>query len=191
VANLISAWTAATATQDFALEGLVTSGVAGQAGTSTVTVTELNGFTGTINLTCASAASVKISCSLTPASLTFPGTGRTQTSTLSMTAAANLRDIAPGKSRGEMFARGFGLTGGLFAAVILGIPSRRKWAALFGLALLGIALTAIGCGGGSGSSRVVTSGPHTYIVTVTGTGTSGGGTALTHTTNVSFTVSAN
>jgi hypothetical protein len=191
VANLISAWTAVTPTQDFALEGLVTSAAAGQAGTSTVTVTELNGFTGTINLTCASAASVKISCSLTPVSLTFPGTGRTQTSTLSMTAAANLRDIAPGKSRGEMFARGFGLTGGLFAAVILGLPSRRKWAALFGLALLAIALTAIGCGGGSGSSRVVTSGPHTYIVTVTGTGTTGGGTAVTHSTNVSFTVSAN
>jgi subtilase family serine protease len=191
VANLISAWTAVTPTQDFALDGLVTSGVAGQAGTSTVTVTELNGFSGTVNLTCASAASVKISCSLTPPSVTFSGTGKTQTSTLSMTAAANLRDIAPGKSRGEMFARGFGLTGGLFAAVILGVPSRRKWAALFGLALFAIAIAAIGCGGGSGSSRVVTSGPHTYIVTVTGTGTSGGGTALTHTTNVSFTVSAN
>ena len=44
VANLISAWTAATPTQDFALEGLVTSGVKGQASTSTVTVTELNGI---------------------------------------------------------------------------------------------------------------------------------------------------
>ena len=187
VANLISAWTAVTPTQDFALDGLVTSGVTGQAATSTVTVTELNGFTGTINLTCASAASTKISCSLTPASVAFPATGRTQTSALSMTAAADLRDMPSGKSRFEIFASGFGVTSGLFAAVILGVPSRRKWAVLFGLVLLAIALTAIGCGGG-GSHSVVPKAPRTFIVTVTGTGTSGGGTALTHSTNVSFTV---
>jgi subtilase family serine protease len=187
VANLISAWTAATPTQDFALEGLVTSGVKGQAGTSTVTVTELNGFAGTINLTCSSAASVKISCSLNPASVTFPATGNTQTSTLSMTAAADLRDMPSHKSRFGIFARGFGLTGGLFAAVILGVPSRRKWAALFGLVMLAMALTAIGCGGG-GSHTAVPSGPQTYIVTVTGSGSSGGGPALTHSTNISFTV---
>jgi subtilase family serine protease len=187
VANLISAWMAATPAPDFALDGLVTSAAAGQAGTSTVTVTELNGFAGTINLACASAAPVKISCSLNPASVTFPASGNTQTSALSMTAAAKLRDIPSGKSMGELFARGFGLTGGLFAAVILGIPSRRKWAALLGLALLAIAVTAIGCGGG-GSSRVVANDPRTYLVTVTGTGTTSGGTALTHATNVSLTV---
>ena len=187
VANLISAWTAVTPTQDFALDGLVASGVAGQAATSTVTISGFNGFTGTINLTCASAASVKISCSLTPASVTFAATDKTQTSSLSMTAAANLRDTPSDKSRVEILARGFGLTGGLFAAVILGVPSRRKWAALFGLVLLAIALTAIGCGGG-GNHTVVPTGPHSYIVTVTGTGTTGGGTALTHSTNVSFTV---
>ena len=95
------------------------------------------------------------------------------------------------KSKGEILARGFGLTGGLFAAVILGIPSRRKWAALLSLVVLAITVTAIGCGGGSGNRRVVTSGPQTYIVTVTGTGTTSGGTALTHSTNVSFTVSSN
>ena len=110
-----------------------------------------------------------------------------------MTAAADLRDMPSGKSKTEILARGFGLTGGLFAAVILGIPSRRKWAAIFGLVVLAIALTAIGCGGGGGSktTRVVTTGPQTYIVTVTGTGTTSGGTALTHSTNVSFKVSSN
>ncbi|HXF14328.1 MAG TPA: S53 family peptidase [Terriglobales bacterium] len=191
VANLISAWTAAIPTQDFALDGMVTSAAAGQAGTSTVTVTRLNGFVGTINLTCASAASAKISCSLSPASITFPASGNTQTSTLSMTAAADLRDMPSHKSKGQILARGFGLTGGLLAAVILGIPSRRKWAALFALVVLAITVTAIGCGGGSGNRRVVTSGPQTYIVTVTGTGTTSGGAALTHSTNVSFTVSSN
>lgn len=189
VGNLISAWTAATPTQDFALDGLVTSASAGQPGTSTVTVTGLNGFAGTINLTCASAASATVSCSLNPASVTFAATDKTKTSTLSMTAAADLRAVPAHKSRVEIFARGFGMTGGLFAAVILGIPSRRKWAALFGLVMLAIALTALGCGGGSSSnSRVITGGSQGYIVTVTGTGTTSGGTSLTHSTQVSFTV---
>lgn len=77
--------------------------------------------------------------------------------------------------------------GGLFAAVILGgVSSRRKWAALFGLVLLAMVITGIGCGGGS--SSVVPKGPQTYIVTVAGTGTNSGGTALNHSTTVSFTV---
>jgi subtilase family serine protease len=195
VAKLISAWTAVTPAGDFALDGLVTSAAAaGQAGTSNITVTAMNGFTGTVNLTCsATSAAVKISCSLTPPSVTFPATsGHTQTSTLSMTAAADLRLPTELPSRGSSFetmfkTTGFAATGGLFAAVILGgIPSRRKWAALFGLVLLALVVTAIGCGGGS--SSVVPKGPQTYIVTVTGTGTNGGGTALSHSTTVSFTV---
>jgi subtilase family serine protease len=190
VGNLISAWSAPA--EDFALDGLVTSASAGQAGTSTITVTALNGFTGTVNLTCASSAPVPISCSLSPASVTFPATNNIQTSKLSMTASAELRlpqDGPSHKSRVEIFSRGLGMTGGLFAAVILGVPSRRKWAALFGLVVLAIALTASGCGGGGSSkSRAVTSAPPTYIVTVTGTGTTSGGTSLTHSTNVSFTV---
>lgn len=196
VANLISAWTAFTPFADFSLEGQVASAAAaGQAGTSTVTVTELNGFTGTVDLTCASSSTVQISCSLNPASVTFPaGTAKTQTSTLSLTAAAGLR-VSPALPRGKLEFQMAGLasTGlaGLFAAVIIGgIPSRRKWAALFGLVMLAIALTAIGCGGGGGSTKVVprVASPQTYIVTVTGTGTNGAGTALSHATNISFTV---
>jgi subtilase family serine protease len=197
VAKLISAWTLVTPAGDFALDGLVTSAAAaGQAGTSNITVTAMNGFTGTVNLTCsASSAAVKISCSLTPPSVTFPATsgGHTQTSTLSMTAAADLQIPKGLPSRGSSFetmfkTEGFAATGGLFAAVILGgIPSRRKWVALFGLVLLAIIVTGIGCGGSS-SSSVVPKGPQTYIVIVTGTGTNSGGTALNHSMTVSFTV---
>lgn len=196
VAKLISAWTAATPAGDFSLDGLVSSAAAaGQAGTSNITVTAMNGFTGTVNLTCSAiSAAVKISCSLTPASVTFPATsGNTLNSTLSMTAAADLqlpKGLTSRKSRLEMAGlatSGFGATGGLFAVVILGgVSSRRKWAALFGLVLLAIAVAGVGCGGGS--SRVVPKGPQTYIVTVTGTGTNSGGTALSHSTTVSFTV---
>jgi hypothetical protein len=84
---------------------------------------------------------------------------------------------------------GFSATGGLFAAVLLGgVSWRRKWAALCGLVLLAIAFTAIGCGGSSSSPKTKAAGPRTYIVTVTGTGTNGAGTALSHSTEISFTV---
>ncbi|HEX3741660.1 MAG TPA: S53 family peptidase [Terriglobales bacterium] len=196
VANLITAWTATTSAGDFALDGTVaSSSSSGVAGTSSVTVTAISGFTGTVNLTCASSASVTITCSLNPASVTFTGSsGNTQTSTLSLTASANLRmphelqSGKPGFQMARLAITGFGATGGLFAVVLLGVPSRRKWAALFGLALLAIAFTAIGCGGGSSSVTPKTSGPQSYVVTVTGMGTNSLGTALTHSTNVSFTV---
>lgn len=187
VANLISAWTV-TPAGDFSLEGLVASAAAaGQVGTSTVTVTAVSGFTGTVNLTCSSNSAVKISCSLNPPSVTFSATsGNVQTSTLSMTAAADLRFPKGLPSRRNWFEPSGLAASSLFAAVILGgAPSRRKWVALFGLVVLGIVITGIGCGGGS-SSSVVPKGPQTYIVTVTGTNSSG--TALTHSTTVSFTV---
>ena len=189
VANLITAWRGVTPAGDFSLDGLVASGVAGQASTSNITVTAMNGFTGAVNLTCsASSAAVKISCSLNPASVTFPATsGNTLTSTLSMTAAADLHLPKGLPSRGTWFeTTGFAASGGLFAAVLLGgIPSRRKWTALFGLVLLAIVITGFGCGGGS--HRTVVQGPQTYIVTVTGTGTNSAG-PLSHSTTVSFTV---
>jgi len=194
VAKLITAWTAVPSAGDFSLEGLVTSAAAaGQAGTSTITVTALKGFTGAVNLTCSGAgAAVAISCSLNPASVTFTATSsKTLTSTLSLTAAADLRlpqSLPSRKPRLGSVALATTSFGGLFAAVIVGaISSRRKWAALFGLALLAIAITGIRCGGGK-SSSVVPKGPQTYVVTVTGTGTNSSGTALTHISTVSFTV---
>src|SRR6266851_2810620 len=54
VSNLITAWLAATPSADFSIDGLVSAVAApGQQGTSTITVTALNGFTGTVNLSCA------------------------------------------------------------------------------------------------------------------------------------------
>jgi hypothetical protein len=168
---------------------VASAAAAGQPGTSKITVTTMNGFTGTVNLTCsATSAAVKISCSLTPASVTFPATsGNTLNSTLTMTAAADLQLPKGLPSRRHGMQTDFAAIGGLFAAVILGgIPSRRKWAALFGFVLLATLITGFGCGGGSHST--VAKGPQTYIVTVTGTGTNSSGTALTHNTTVSFTV---
>lgn len=190
VSNLISAWTAAIATappSDFTIDGLVTSASApGQTATSTVTVSALNSFTGAVNLACsATATNVQISCSLAPNSVTFTtGGANTQTSILSVSASADL--LPPKGLPGHDLW--FTTTGGLLAAVVLSIPGRRRWSALFGFLLLAIAATGIGCGGSSHPAVKQNQGPVTYIVTVTGTGTSSSGEALSRSTAVSFTV---
>jgi subtilase family serine protease len=184
VANLVTAWQAVTPAGDFVLDGLVSSsGAFGQAATSSVTVTALNGFTGTVNLTC--GGGTKVSCSLNPTSVTLSGSTTSATSTLNMTASADLRLPAGHHPRGLWFAA----SGGIFAVAFLGgFPSRRKWLVLFALLLLAITFTAPGCGGSNHTPVQQTQGPQTFVVTVTGTGTNSGGTALSHTTNVSFTV---
>jgi hypothetical protein len=183
VANLVTAWQAATPAGDFDLDGLVSSASAfGQAGSSTVTVTALNGFTGTVNLTCSGGS--KVSCSVNPTSVALTASTTSATATLSMTAAGDMKLPSGRHPRGLWFAT----SGGIFAAVLLGgFPSRRKWVVLVFL-LLAIAATAIGCGGSSHPPVQQTQGPQTFVVTVTGTGTNSAGTALSHTANVSFTV---
>jgi subtilase family serine protease len=183
VTNLINAWVAASVSPDFSLEGLVsTASAPGAQGTSTISVTALNGFSQTVSLTCAPAnTSVHISCSLNPASVDLSA-GRIQTSALTITTAADLRLPSGQRPRGLWIATG----GGMFAAVILGsVPSRRRRFLMLGLGLLALAL-ALSCGGGgggggSGGNNGTPAG--TYIVTVTGT--SG---ATSHIANISFTV---
>ena len=181
VSQLVSAWIAATPSADFVLDGLVASAAAaGQAGTSTVTVTALRGFTGTVNLSCSSSSS-KVSCSLNPTGVVFStSSGNTQNSTLSMTASADL--LVPRELRrgGAWFAA----TGGLLAAVFVGgIPGRRRWSFVLGLMLFVAFIAAVGCGGSSHGTVQQNQGPQTYTVTVTGTSGS-----TTHSADVSFTV---
>ena len=184
VTNLINAWVAASVSPDFSLEGLVsTASAPGAQGTSTVTVTALNGFSQTVSLTCAPASTtVHISCSLNPTSVDLSA-GRIQTSALTITTAADLRLPFGRRVRGLWIAAG----GGVFAAVIVGgVPSRRRRWLMLGLGL-GVIAVLLSCGGGGrgggggGNNSGTPAG--TYIVTVTG---SGGGSS--HTANISFTV---
>jgi subtilase family serine protease len=186
VGNLIAAWVAVTPAPDFAVSGLTSTVTApGAGGTSTVTVTALNGFAGTVALTCSSnSASAQIGCSLSPTSvdLSTGATNNTQTATLTLTTVGGLQKPGPWQHRGTMFAA----TGGLFAAVLLGgIPSRRRWWGVLALVLGFIVLTGLGCGGGGGSVQKKAQGTAagTYIVTVTGTSGS-----ATHATTLSVTV---
>jgi subtilase family serine protease len=187
ISNLITAWMAAvpTPTPDFDLNGLTTTTNPGGSGNSTITVTALNGFAGTVNLTCSpSSKNVQISCSLNPAILDMSSgtTNNTKTSTLNITTVADLKAPFRWKPTGTLFAT----TGGLFAAVLLGgISSRpRRWFGMIAMFVVLAVLAGVACGGGGGGgggSKATPAG--SYTITVTGTS---GTTA--HATDVSLVV---
>jgi subtilase family serine protease len=178
VSNLIAAWKAATVTADFSLDGLTaTISTPGASGSSTVTVSALNGFTGTVNLTCApSSATVHITCSLTPPSVSLTGSPQTQTSVLNITTVAARLDSPPGTHPSGIRLATGGST--LFAALVLcGVPSRRRRQNItLGLFVIMIASLSmiVACGGGSSNSNNQNHGTPagTYSITVTGTGPS-------------------
>jgi subtilase family serine protease len=188
VTNLIAAWKAVSPTPDFSMDGLVsTVSTPGAQGTSTITVTPENGFSGTVNLTCApssSSSTAKITCALSPSSVTLSGNG-VQTATLTVSTVAMLETPSSPRGRGLWLATG----GTIFAAVIfLGVPSRRRrWPTLFCLVMMASLAVAVGCGGGSSSTGGGGGGngtpAGTYSITVTGT--SG---ATSHVIVVSLTV---
>jgi hypothetical protein len=173
IANLITAWLTVAPTADFDVGGLTTSTARGASGTSTITVSALNGFTGTVNLTCSpSSASAQISCSLNPASLDMSSgtTNNIKTSTLNITTVAKFETPFQWKRTGTWFAT----TGGLFAAVLLGGISSRCRRLAGTIALLVVVLAAVNCGGsgggGGGGGGGGTGTPAgTYTITVTGT----------------------
>src|SRR6266851_2131691 len=154
VSNLITAWLAATPSADFSIDGLVSAVAApGQQGTSTITVTALNGFTGTVNLSCApSVATVHISCSLSAPSVDLTSSVKTGTVTMNIATLAELRLLPGAHPRGLWFVAS-GAT--LFATVILGgVPlRRRKWSAILGLLVFVCLSLALGCGGGGSSTQ--------------------------------------
>jgi subtilase family serine protease len=189
VAQLVSAWTAVTPAGDFSLDSLVSSAsAAGQSGTSTISVNALQGFTGTVSLSCTPSSTTKLSCSVNPSSVTLTSStaGHTATATVTISSIADVRLPNGRRPRGLWLVS----ASGIFAAVMLGgIPSSRRRYGMFLLLMFVTAVTAIGCGGGSRPAPVQqTQAPQTYSVTVTGTGTNSAGTALTHTTTLSFTV---
>jgi hypothetical protein len=133
--------------------------------TATIAVIGTNGFSGTVNLTCAitpAAAKDPPTCSLSPTSLAISGT----------TAAASLLTIttvAPGSALSRRENPLWPFTEGTALAVLLFVfvPRRRRnWLALGVLLALAVSLGAMGCGGHSGAPGTS---PGSYTVTVTGT----------------------
>jgi subtilase family serine protease len=173
-------------TSDFVLSknAPATISAAGQSGSSTITVSGYLGYSGTVNLTCTPPASVFITCSFNPSSVTLASSTTSGTSTLTIktnSTAGLHRQDAP-------LAPFFAGESAVFAGVLaLGLRNRRRSVTgVLILLTLSFVLASVGCGGSShsgGSGGGSTTPAGTYNVTVTGTSGS-----TTHTTNVSVTV---
>lgn len=166
---------------------------AGQQTMYTIAVTDINGFTGTVGVTCAVASLVQTSlpptCSLNPTSIT---PGGQQTTTLSVFTTS--RSFAPPLPFTRVWARFIPVVTlvALFLLVAafarFALPRRQYLFAgsTFAAAVLFLVLAAAGCGGGgAGTTKAGSPGtpPGTYTVTVTGT--SG---PLMHSTSVTLVV---
>jgi subtilase family serine protease len=149
----------------------------GQAGTSTITLSATNGFTGAVDLTCTPPPSTtSITCSFgstTP--VTVSSTTSSGTATLTVSTAAP--HVVLGKSAslrpqgfGWLPAEGAGLLAGI---LVFGVPSRRRrHLAGFGLMLLVFLAVGTACGGGSSSGGSVKTGgtpAGSYSIAVTAT----------------------
>jgi hypothetical protein len=165
-------------TQDFSI-GASPSSFAiaspGSSGQTTISTTALNGFTGTISVTCTIPSTMAYSnCSLVPASLSVGGTTVLTVNTTAPSTAVRLF-----KRPGWFIPS----AGALFVCILLLLfPGKKRRAQLaFGslvFALLAAALVA--CGGSSSPPPPVGgTSPGTYTITVTGTSGS-----LSHSVNV-------
>jgi len=159
----------------------------GAQGNATVTIVPEDGFSGTVNLTCAvsgPAGGVTPQCSV-PASETISGTAVVN-ATVSMTTTGNVARNVPGGA--DKLLRGAGAFAVSGVLLLMGNVRRWRKSLLLVLVMLASSFAASACGGGGvagsggGSSSVTSAG--TYIVSVTGSAT--GMSAVT--TQVSITV---
>jgi subtilase family serine protease len=207
VANLVAEWSsvASSTAQNgpnfkLSISPASLSIGSGQSGSATVTVSALNGFSGTVSLACAVSFSVNgDTCAVSPTSVSTSGTA-TVSVTISSQAVAPypLRKVT---DLGALIAGGLILTGALLLG-IRGIGSRLKLSGAVGLLLLCIAAGGLSCGGGSAPSSTSTTTPATSstttssslqvapvssTVTVTGSATANGG-AISRSTLLAVTV---
>jgi subtilase family serine protease len=182
---LVTSWPGFVATPTFSLGASSVSVAApGQSGTSTITVTATNGFTGRVDLSCTPpTGSSQITCSFgTTTPITLDSTTTSATATLTVSTVAPHALAGASASLQSQSQDGFGRLAASASAVlagvfVLGMPSRRRRRmAGPGLMLLVFFAAGLGCGGGGGSgsgSSVKTGGTGTGNYTIVVTATSG------------------
>jgi hypothetical protein len=179
-ANLVGNWSATLGSGVGGFQLLTSTLVidipsAGQMGSTTVTVTGVGGFAGSVNLTCSVSPTPPDGapgCSFSPSSITLSATTTSATGTLEIsTTAAGRGSLAGGyRPQGPLFsAEAAGIMMVCFA-LVLGAQSKSSaaWLALAGVVSLG-AMAGCGGGGGSGaSSNIASSGTPSgdYIVAI-------------------------
>jgi hypothetical protein len=167
----------------------------------TFTITPVNGFTGTVNLTATNQDGMVATptFSVSPVSVTTSA-GVTTSFVVQASQPTTANGIRPSLTpRGQhpsgrvpWYAAGSGAT--VACLLLLTLPRRRRWGALLAAVLSVAALTAAGCGsststtgggtGGGGTTPGNNATPGTYTFTITATTSTG----LVHSTQVAYTV---
>jgi Pro-kumamolisin, activation domain/Bacterial Ig-like domain (group 3) len=166
----------------------------GQSGSSTVTVSSSNDYSGIVALTCAitsspSGAKDAPTCAATQAA-TLNSTTQSITGTVTVhTTPVTSALVSPNRNQNG-FERVAG--GTILALILLGLPRRRRFLRLIlAVCFLVNVMGLIACGGGGGtpSNHVTDPGttPGTYSITVSGTGNDSGKT----TASTTFTLNVN
>jgi hypothetical protein len=144
----------------------------GSSGTSTLTVTPVGGFTGTVNITCGTILPAHMSCSFSTGTLTFTASSGPQTSTVTIGTTNTSALIAP--------ARPGSRTTGSMELALLGFPvlgwvairmrkQGKRIVPVLGILMivsLGMLAAVTGCGGNGNSGKTV-SGSYSVPVNVT------------------------
>lgn len=183
VFNLVTAWPGFSSSQAYTIAASPSSVTIspGQPASATILAGGLNGFSGTVSLSCqVSTTSAGVGCSLSSPSVNLDSANTSQTVTVSLTTVAAV--AATRSHRLEIWSATFVLPG----ILLFGIPRRNaKYCLLIMAAMLLMFLSA--CGGGSSNSQQQQQSQGTpagtYIITVTGT--SG---AVSHNATVNLTV---
>jgi hypothetical protein len=154
----------------------------GQSGSTTISATALNGFTGTVTFTCTLPAAMTYStCAFNPTSITIPATPSTLLTVNTTAPSMALRPF----NRPRWFIPS---TGALFGSILLllMLGKKRRVKLAFGLLVLALLAAAfVACGGGGTTITPPSGGTPTGSYTATVTGTSGN---LSHSVNVTVTV---
>jgi len=200
--NLLSAWSgSSTGTKSFTLRATSVTVAAGSAGTSTITITPQNGYTGTISWAVSSSPSSSSLCFTLPSTAVSGTSAVTASLTVNTTASACKTASIVGSTGKQEFAglvpglrhRSGSLNGflGLMQAVLVSAAvlligfGRQRVLRVAGCAVMLIAASLVN-GGCSGSSSGSTSGnapKGAYTVTITGTDSS-----ITASTTMTLTV---
>jgi uncharacterized protein (TIGR03118 family) len=157
----------------------------GQSASTTVSVTGLNGFNSSVNLSCSGPAG--ITCSISPATVTVGTTPATATVTVAVPSGYS---IAALESQKPWLALAFPLAG-IAGVLAFRLPRlRAKNAKMFGSAgLLVIAFACIlfvsGCGGGGNNAMNNSGNPASGSQTITVTAQAG---SIMHSANLTLTV---
>ncbi|MBT9333138.1 MBG domain-containing protein [Paracidobacterium acidisoli] len=169
----------------------------GQTGQTTLTLTPVNYFQGSVSVSCGTLPA-NMSCIFTPSAFSVDGTGMPATITLTVNTNAGAQlvgALVPGGNSRLLQAAIFWLPGGLTGLLIA--FNRRRFGkhtrVLYGLVFLvlfcGMAGSLTGCGGGSLTAHSQYAASGTSTVTLTGVGTSTNLTGTeSHAVNLTVTV---